>query len=228
MNRHFGCEVLGVSLAPDQVAFANERAAEAGVADKVKFQLIDYRDVTGKFDRISSVGMIEHLGLPHYDEYFSKTYDLLADDGVMLTHTIGKAGAPGPSDKWARTYIFPGHHLPAISEVVTATEKAGWLVSDYEVLQMHYAYTLAEWYRRTTMHRAEIVKLFDERMFRMWQFYLVGCEQGFRSGNLVNFHVQSVKRHGNLPMTRDYIQHEVARLSGLDVAPEWHLEKVAR
>ena len=228
MNRHFGCEVLGVSLAPDQVAFANERAAEAGVADKVKFQLIDYRDVTGKFDRISSVGMIEHLGLPHYDEYFSKTYDLLADDGVMLTHTIGKAGAPGPSDKWARTYIFPGHHLPAISEVVTATEKAGWLVSDYEVLQMHYAYTLAEWYRRTTMHRAEIVKLFDERMFRMWQFYLVGCEQGFRSGNLVNFHVQSVKRHGNLPMTRDYIQHEIARLSGLDVAPEWHLEKVAR
>lgn len=225
MNRHFGCEVLGVSLAPDQVAFANERAAEAGVADKVKFQLIDYRDVTGSFDRITSIGMIEHLGLPHYGEYFSKTWDLLADDGVMLTHTIGRSGAPGPTDKWARTYIFPGHHLPAISEVVTATERAGWRVSDFEVLRMHYAYTLAEWYRRTTLHKAEITKLFDERMFRMWQFYLVGAEQGFRSGNLVNFHVQTVKRLGNLPMTRDYIQQEVARLSALDEAPVWHLEK---
>ncbi len=227
MNRHFGCEVLGVSLAPDQVAFANERAAEAGVADKVKFQLIDYRDVTGTFDRITSIGMIEHLGLPHYGEYFSKTWDLLGDDGVMLTHTIGRSGAPGPTDKWARTYIFPGHHLPAISEVVSATERAGWRVSDFEVLRMHYAYTLAEWYRRTTLHKAEIIKLFDERMFRMWQFYLVGAEQGFRSGNLVNFHVQTVKRLGNLPMTRDYIQQETARLSALDEAPEWHLEKDA-
>ncbi|MEO7247811.1 MAG: cyclopropane-fatty-acyl-phospholipid synthase family protein [Novosphingobium sp.] len=224
MNRHFGCEVLGVSLAPDQVAFANERAAAAGVADKVKFQLIDYRDVTGTFDRISSIGMIEHLGLPHYGEYFGKTFDLLADNGVMLTHTIGRSGAQGATDKWARTYIFPGHHLPAISEVVTATERAGWRVADFEVLRMHYAYTLAEWYRRTTMHKTEIVKLFDERMFRMWQFYLVGCEQGFRSGNLVNFHVQTVKRLGNLPMTRDYIQQETARLSALDGAPAWHLE----
>lgn len=224
LNRHYGCEVLGVSLAPDQVAFANERAEAAGVADKVKFKLMDYRDVTGTFDRISSVGMIEHLGAPHYNEYFAKTYDLLADDGVMLTHTIGKAGESGPSDKWARTYIFPGHHLPSISEVVTATEHTGWKVSDFEVLRMHYAYTLAEWYRRTTLHQTEITKLFDARMFRMWQFYLVGAEQGFRSGNLVNFHVQTVKRHGNLPMTRDYIQQETARLAGLDEAPVWHLE----
>jgi cyclopropane-fatty-acyl-phospholipid synthase len=224
LNRHYGCEVLGVSLAPDQVAFANERAEAAGVADKVKFQLMDYRDVTGTFDRISSVGMIEHLGASFYRQYFAKTYDLLADDGVMLTHTIGTAGESWPSDKWVRTYIFPGHHLPAISEIATATEKTGWKVSDLEVLRMHYAYTLAEWYQRAKLHEAEITALFDARMFRMWQFYLVGAEQGFRSGNLVNFHVQTVKRHGNLPMTRDYIQLETARLAALDEAPVWHLE----
>jgi cyclopropane-fatty-acyl-phospholipid synthase len=223
-HHHFGCEVLGVSLAPDQVAFANERAVAAGVADKVKFQLMDYRDVTGTFDRISSVGMIEHLGAPHYKEYFSKTHSLLADDGVMLTHTIGRAGEPGPTDKWARTYIFPGHHLPAMSEVLTATERTGWKVADFEILRTHYAYTLAEWYRRTTLHQAEITAMFDARMFRMWQFYLVGAEQGFRSGNLVNFHVQTVKNHGVLPMTRDYIQQETARLAALDEAPQWHLE----
>ncbi|MCX7863801.1 MAG: cyclopropane-fatty-acyl-phospholipid synthase family protein, partial [Novosphingobium sp.] len=115
-HRHYGCEVLGISLAPDQVAFANERAAEAGVADKVRFQLIDYRDVEGKFDRISSVGMLEHVGKRRYGEYFAKTSELLADDGIMLTHTIGRKGPPRPtSDKFARTYIFPGHYLPSLS-----------------------------------------------------------------------------------------------------------------
>lgn len=227
LNRHFGCEVLGVSLAPDQVKFAQERAAAAGVADKVRFQLIDYRDVTGQFDRITSVGMIEHVGAPHFAEYFAKTNELLDPDGVMLTHTIGRTGPPGTTDKWTRKYIFPGGYIPAMSELVSALEKTGWEVGDIEVLRYHYAYTLAEWYRRACQHKQEIVGLYDERLFRMWQFYLAGAEQSFRHGGMVNFHIQSVKRRSALPMTRDYIQHEATRLSALDEAPNWHLEQHA-
>lgn len=227
LNRHFGCEVLGVSLAPDQIKFAQERAQAAGVADKVKFQLIDYRDVQGQFDRITSVGMIEHVGAPNFGEYFAKTNELLDPDGIMLTHTIGRKGAPGTTDKWTRKYIFPGGYIPAMSELVSALEKTGWEVGDIEVLRYHYAYTLAEWYRRATMHRDEIVALYDERLFRMWQFYLAGAEQSFRHGGMVNFHIQSVKRRSALPMTRDYMQQEWARLAALDDAPEWHLERKA-
>ncbi|MBV1691759.1 cyclopropane-fatty-acyl-phospholipid synthase family protein [Novosphingobium sp. G106] len=223
-NRHFGCEVLGVSLAPDQVKFANERAEAAGVADKVKFQLIDYRDVKGPFDRISSVGMFEHVGARHYDEYFAKTSELLAPDGIMLTHTIGRKGAPGGDDPWSRKYIFPGHHLPAMSEMVAAMERTRWEVSDVEVMRYHYAHTLEEWYRRVKLHRDEIVDLYDERFYRMWQFYLVGAEQSFRGAGMVNFQIQSVKRRDAVPITRDYIIHEAARLSALDEAPEWHLD----
>jgi len=223
-NRHFGCEVLGVSLAPDQVKFANERAEAAGVADKVKFELIDYRDVKGPFDRISSVGMFEHVGARHYDEYFTKTNELLAPDGVMLTHTIGRKGAPGPDDPWSRKYIFPGHHLPAMSEMIAAMERTGWEVSDVEVMRYHYAHTLEEWYRRVKLHEAKITALYDARLFRMWQFYLVGAEQSFRGAGMVNFQVQSVKGRSAVPMTRDYIIHEAARLSALDEAPRWHLE----
>ena len=224
LHRHYGCEVLGVSLAPDQVRFANERAEAAGVADKVKFQLIDYRDVTGQFDRIASVGMLEHVGARAYREYFTKTRELLTDDGVMLTHTIGRTGSSGATDKWNRKYIFPGHYLPAISELAGALEQTNWKITDVEVLRFHYALTLAEWYRRACLHKDEIVALYDERFFRMWQFYLAGGEQGFANGGLVNFHVQSTKRASTLPMTRDYIAAEAARLSALDEAPEWHLE----
>ena len=227
LNRHYGCEVLGVSLAPDQVRFANERAEAAGVADRVRFELIDYRDVTGRFDRITSIGMIEHVGARSYREYFGKTFELLADDGVMLTHTIGRTGPGGATDKWNRKYIFPGHYLPAISELSGALEQTSWKIGDIEMLRYHYGYTLAEWFRRVTLHREEIVALYDERFFRMWQFYLAGAEQGFRSGNLVNFHIQSIKRADTLPMTRDYIGAEAARLSALDAAPEWHLQKQA-
>jgi cyclopropane-fatty-acyl-phospholipid synthase len=229
-NRHYGCEVLGVSLAPDQVKFANERAEAAGVADKVRFELIDYRDVKGPFDRISSVGMFEHVGARHYDEYFARTSELLADDGVMLTHTIGRKGPPGGDDPWSRKYIFPGHHLPAMSEMVAAMERTGWEVSDVEVLRYHYAYTLEEWYRRAKLHEEEITALYDARMFRMWQFYLVGAEQSFRGAGMVNFQVQSVKRRNAVPITRDYIIHEAARLSALEEAPEWHLapDRLAR
>jgi len=226
MNRHFGCEVLGVSLAPDQVKFANERAEAAGVADRVKFQLIDYRDITGSFDRITSVGMLEHVGATHFREYFGKTYDLLANDGIMLTHTIGRQ-RPGTTDKWTRKYVFPGGYIPAMSELVTAIEQTRWEIADIEVLRYHYAHTLEEWYRRTTRHEREITDLYDARMFRMWQFYLAGAEQAFRHGGMVNFHIQSVKRRDAVPMTRDYIAADTARLSASDEAPEWHLATAA-
>ena len=227
LNRHFGCEVLGVSLAPDQIKFANERAEAAGVAGQVKFKLTDYRDVEGQFDRITSVGMIEHIGAPHFNEYFAKTNARLADDGIMLTHTIGRTDGPGTTDKWTRKYVFPGGYIPALSDLVSACEQNGWEVGDVEVLRYHYAHTLAEWYRRTTLHEAEITALYDARLFRMWQFYLAGAEQSFASGGMVNFHIQSVKQRSALPMTRDYIAVEAARLAALDDAPAWHLEQQA-
>lgn len=227
LNRHYGCEVLGVSLAPDQVKFANERAEAAGVADKVKFQLIDYRDVDRQFDRISSVGMFEHVGLANFEEYFAKTRDLLSPDGIMVTHTIGRTRQSGATDKWNRKYIFPGHYLPAISEMAASMERTGWEIVDLEVMRYHYAHTLAEWYRRATIHRAEIEQLYDARFFRMWQFYLAGAEQGFRHGNLVNFQFQTVKRRSAVPNTRDYMQIEAARLMAAEAPPEWHLEKQA-
>ena len=225
LNRRYGCEVLGISLAPDQVAFARQRAEAAGVSDKVKFQVIDYRDLTGTFDRISSIGMIEHLGAPHFREYFTKTRDLLADDGVMLTHTIGRAEGPGRTDKWTRKYIFPGGYCPALSQLTTALETCRWEISDVEILRYHYAYTLAEWYRRTTLHQAEITAMYDARFFRMWQFYLAGAESSFRNAALVNFHIQSIKRRAALPQTRDYIAAEFARLSAAEQAPAWHLAR---
>ncbi|PKB24915.1 cyclopropane-fatty-acyl-phospholipid synthase [Novosphingobium kunmingense] len=227
LAKWFDVEVVGVSLAPDQVRFAQERAEAAGLADKVQFRLTDYRDVDETFDRITSVGMIEHVGAAHFREYFAKTHDLLADDGIMLTHTIGRTGGPGTTDKWTRKYIFPGGYIPAMSELVTALEGTGWEVADVEVLRYHYAYTLAEWYRRTTLHEAEITALYDARLFRMWQFYLAGAEQSFRSGGMVNFHIQSVKNRTAVPMTRNYIQVEFARISASEQAPQWHLDRDA-
>jgi cyclopropane-fatty-acyl-phospholipid synthase len=226
LNRMFGCEVLGVSLAPDQVAFSNKRAEKAGVADKVRFELMDYRDVPGTFDRITSVGMIEAIGQPHFDEYFAKTHELLAPDGIMLTHTIGRTGPPGMTDAWTRKYIFPGGYIPAMSELVAAMERQRWEVSDVEVLRYHYAHTLQEWYRRARLHRDRIVELFDAEFYRMWMFYLAGAEQSFRNGGMVNFHIQSVKSRDAVPMTRDYIVEESARLRAADKdnVPEWHLD----
>ncbi len=227
MHRHFGIEVLGVSLAPDQIRFANERTAEAGVSDKVKFELMDYRDVAGQFDRITSVGMIEHIGAPHFREYFAKTNNLLTADGIMLTHTIGRVDGPGTTDKWTRKYVFPGGYIPSLSELVRAMEQTKWEIGDVELLRYHYAQTIAEWYRRTTLHEAELTALYEARLFRMWQFYLAGAEQSFRTGENVNFHILSAKDRSTLPMTRDWIQPEFERLSKLDEAPEWHLEEPA-
>jgi len=203
LHRHYGCEVLGISLSPGQIAFARERAEAAGVAEKVRFELIDYRDLKETFGRITSVGMIEHVGARHFGEYFSHTFDRLADDGVMLTHTIGRTGGPGATDKWTRKYIFPGGYIPAMSELVGPIERSGWQLGDVEILRYHYAETLAHWYRKATRHSEQITRLYDPEFLRMWQFYLAGAEQSFRTGALVNFHLQSVKQQAVLPKTRD-------------------------
>ena len=227
LHRHYDVDVLGVALAPDQIEFANERAVEAGVSDRVKFELKDYRDVEGEFDRITSVGLIEHLGTPHYPGFFSKTYELLKPDGVMFSHCCGRMGMPGLTDKWTRKYIFPGGYIPALSELVTEAEKNQLIVTDVEAVRYHYALTLAEWYYRTMAHQEEITALYDERFFRMWQFYLAGAEAAFRHGGLVNWQLQYVKRRDAIPMTWDYMFEEERRLHALDEAPEWHLSRAA-
>ena len=223
LHRHYDVDVLGVALAPDQIAFCKERAEAEGVADRVKFELMDYRDVEGQFDRITSVGLIEHLGTPHYPGFYAKMHELLKPDGVMFSHCCGRMGPPGTTDKWTRKYIFPGGYIPALSELVAEAEKHRLAVTDVEALRFHYSHTLEEWYRRTNAAKDEIVALYDERFFRMWQFYLVGAEAAFRYGAMVNWQIQYVRRRDALPMTRDFMYEEERRLRALDEEPAWHL-----
>ena len=219
LNRTYDVDVTGIALAPDQIAFCNERAVEAGVADRVRFSLTDYRDVEGPFDRIVNVGLIEHLGVPHYPGFFAKARELLTPDGIMVSHCCGRMGPPGVTDQWTRKYIFPGGYIPALSELVTEAEKHQLIVADVEALRYHYAHTLEEWYRRTNAAEAEIVALYDERFFRMWQFYLAGAEAAFRHGGLVNWQVQFLRRRDAVPMTRDYMFEEERRLRELEAPP---------
>ena len=200
-----GVDVLGITLSAEQLEVARRRAAQAGVADHVRFELIDYRHVEGRFDRIVSVGMFEHVGRPQYDAFFAKCRSLLADDGVMLLHTIGRMGGPGATDAFTAKYIFPGGYNPALSEIVTASERSKLIVADVETLRLHYAHTLEHWYARTVAARDAIVALYDERFYRMWSFYLAGAITAFRHGGLVNYQVQYIRDRRALPITRDYI-----------------------
>ena len=209
-----GAEVLGVTLSEEQLKVARRRAEEAGVADKVKFELIDYRRVTGAFDRIVSVGMFEHVGTKHYPTFFAKCRELLADDGVMLMHTIGRMGAPGVTDKFTLKYVFPGGYNPALSEIVAAYEGLRLFPGDIEVLRLHYAWTLDRWYERTVAARDAIVALYDERFFRLWTFYLAGAGAAFRNGGLCNYQIQLAKSRTAIPVTRDYIGEAEGRLRG--------------
>ena len=228
LAKHYDAEVLGVALAPDQIAFCQERAAQAGLADKCKFSLTDYRDVTGQFDRISSVGLLEHVGTVHYPQFYEHTHRLLAPEGVMLSHCCGRAGPPGHTDAWTRKYIFPGGYIPALSELVVESEKAGFQIMDVEAMRFHYSHTLEEWYRRTVMHREEIEALYDEQFYRMWLFYLAGAEQSFRHGTMVNWQLLYVKDRAAIPMTRDYIEEEAARLRAAEAVPAWHIDPALR
>jgi cyclopropane-fatty-acyl-phospholipid synthase len=214
LNRIADVDVLGVTLSEEQLKVANQRAQAAGVANRVKFELIDYRDVTGQFDRVVSVGMFEHVGPASYETFFKKCRNLLSDDGVMLLHTIGRMGSPGVTDSWTAKYIFPGGYSPSLSEIIAASEKASLIATDVETLRLHYAYTLREWYRRVVEHRAEIEALYDARFFRMWQFYLAGAATSFEGGSMCNFQVQYARRRDTLPITRDYMALAEAQFRG--------------
>ncbi|MCL6730797.1 SAM-dependent methyltransferase [Sphingomonas hankyongi] len=206
LNKVAGVDVLGVTLSERQLEIARKRASEAGVADRVKFELIDYRKLDEQFDRIVSVGMFEHVGAAHYDEFFEKCRELLKPQGVMLLHTIGKLGevSKGP-DPFTDKYIFPGYHLPSLSQMTAASEKARLIASDVENLRLHYAYTLRHWLKRATARRAEIEAMYDARFFRMWEYYLAGGIVMFETGAACNYQVQYVRDRRALPITRDYM-----------------------
>jgi len=204
--------VKGVTLSEEQLEVSRKRAAVAGLAERVKFELEDYRATTGSFDRIVSVGMFEHVGLASYDDYFQTCGRLLKDDGVMLLHTIGRTGKPYPTNPWITKYIFPGGHLPVLSEMMPAIERAGLVVADVEILRLHYAYTLQAWRERFMAHRDEVLKLYDERFCRMWECYLAMSESAFRWQDAVVFQVQLAKRNDSVPLTRDYIAEREAAL----------------
>ncbi|MCW5731199.1 MAG: class I SAM-dependent methyltransferase [Alphaproteobacteria bacterium] len=198
-------EVVGLTLSEEQFKVSNRRAAERGLAGRVRFELKDYRLEQGRYDRIVSVGMFEHVGIGHYGEFFRKLHGLLAEDGVALLHTIGRADGPGVTNPWIRKYIFPGGYSPALSEVMPAIERAALYATDIEVLRLHYAETLKAWRRRFNQHRERIRDLFDERFCRMWEFYLAASEATFRFGGHVNFQIQLARRVDVVPMTRDYM-----------------------
>jgi cyclopropane-fatty-acyl-phospholipid synthase len=215
LNRVADVDVLGITLSEEQLKVARARAEAAGVSDRVKFELIDYRDVTGHFDRIVSVGMFEHVGPRHYEAFFRKCRDLLTDDGVMLLHTIGRMGTPGVTDAWTAKYIFPGGYSPSLSEIVAASETTRLIHSDIETLRLHYSLTLRQWYKRVVEKRAEIEALYDAKFYRMWQFYLAGSTVAFEGGSLCNYQIQYSRRRDTLPITRDYMAVEEERLRGL-------------
>ena len=216
LNRVAGVEVLGVTLSEEQAGVARGRAEAAGVSDKVKFELIDYRAVEGPFDRIVSVGMFEHVGVPQYQTYFSKVADLLGEDGVALIHSIGRADGPGATDSFMAKYIFPGGYVPAISEIMPKIERAQLWMTDMEILRLHYARTCEAWYQTCVQKKAEIVALYDEKFWRMWVFYLAGAAMAFRHMGQMVFQVQLAKSQSTVPITRDYIaetERHYARLT---------------
>ena len=211
-----GADVTGVTLSQEQHAIANERAAEKGLAERVRFNLRDYRDVAGPFDRIVSVGMFEHVGINHYETFFRKSAQLLSPDGVMVLHSIGRSEGPNATSPWIAKYIFPGGYIPSLSEVLPHIEKAGLLVTDMEILRLHYAETLKQWRDRFLAHREQVERIYDRRFVRMWEFYLAASEMSFREQDLMVFQVQLTKRQDVVPMTRDYIGREERRLRGAE------------
>ncbi|MEM7689969.1 MAG: cyclopropane-fatty-acyl-phospholipid synthase family protein [Pseudomonadota bacterium] len=215
LARQFDVTVTGITLSEEQLALARARAAEARVADRVRFNLVDYRDLaqtSAKFDRIVSVGMFEHVGRPQFDTFFEACANLLKDDGTMLLHTIGRMGTPGTTDAFTRKYIFPGGYIPALSETIAASEKFRLMATDIEMLRVHYGKTIKAWYTNCLKHRDAIVAMYDERFFRMWTFYLAGAATVFEFGGMCNYQIQYARNRHALPLTRDYMSEAEARL----------------
>ncbi len=215
----FGADVTGVTLSTEQHTLSMERASQSPAADRVRFQLSDYRDLEGPFDRIVSVGMFEHVGKKNYPEFFARVRDLLSADGVALIHSIGYADTPAPINPFMRKYIFPGADLPSLSEVFAAVERTGLYVTDVEILRLHYAETLRHWRERFVARWDEVASLYDRQFCRMWEFYLALCEIGFRRRTNMVFQLQLSRRLDAVPITRDYIvdverQHAAAALPG--------------
>jgi cyclopropane-fatty-acyl-phospholipid synthase len=205
LAREYGARVTGVTLSREQLAVATERARAEGLSDRVEFRLQDYRAVRETFDRIVSVGMFEHVGVPHYRQYFRHVRRMLTDDGVALIHTIGRPTPPGRTGPWIEKYIFPGGYVPAMSEALAAIEKEGLTSTDIEVWRLHYAMTLHHWYDRFTAHLDAARAIYDERFCRMWRYYLAACEVAFREGGQMVFQFQLARDQAAVPLTRDYL-----------------------
>ena len=215
LARHYDVRVTGITLSEEQAALAREKVAAAGLSDRVSIELVDYRDFASagrRFDRIVSVGMFEHVGQAQFETFFKACANILADDGVMLLHTIGRLGEPGLTDAFTRKYIFPGGYIPALSETIAASEKFRLIASDIETLRLHYGRTLRAWYANCEAHRDEIIALHDERFYRMWTFYLAGAATVFEYGGMCNYQIQYVRSRHAVPITRDYLAAEEARL----------------
>jgi len=208
------CDVTGVTLSNEQLKISRERALKEGLGRAVRFEFKDYRKVVGSFDRVVSVGMFEHVGVNHYGTFFRKVRDLLADDGVALIHTIGRSEPPAVTNPFIAKYIFPGGYIPALSEMTAAIERSGLIISDVEILRLHYAETLRAWRGRFLANWDKAAEILDETFCRMWEYYLAASETAFRYQNLVVFQVQLVKRIESLPLTRDYIGGNERELQG--------------
>ncbi len=211
-----GAEVTGVTLSQEQHKLANERSAQRGLGDRARFRLLDYRQLTEKFDRIVSVGMFEHVGVGHYREFFAKCHALLKDDGIAVLHSINRSDGPGATSAWIKKYIFPGGYIPALSEVIPHLERERFYITDVEILRLHYAETLREWSKLFADHRDQAREIYDERFCRMWEFYLAASEASFRHAGLNNFQIQFCKNQEILPLTRNYIHQEEERLRALE------------
>lgn len=214
LARDYGARVLGITLSEQQYAYAVETTQRERLAGQVAFQLCDYRDVTGTFDRIVSVGMFEHVGLPNYTAYFKTIRDRLAPDGIALVHTIGWTGPPDATNPWIAKYIFPGGYIPTVSEVMKAVETTRLWPADIESWRLHYAFTLRHWWDRFNDNQDAVRDLYDDRFVRMWRFYLAACEQTFRHGRQAVFQFQLSRQIDAVPLTRDYLY---AQLPDVDV-----------
>ena len=199
------CEVLGITLSENQLKYSTQKVKELNLENQVTFKLMDYRELNEKFDRVVSVGMLEHVGRKFYKIYFKAVNKLLKEDGVALIHTIGSVVPPRDPHPWITKYIFPGGYTPSLSEIVEPIEKSGLIISDMEVLRMHYSHTLRHWKQRFIGKKEEVLAMFDEKFFRMWEFYLASCEMTFKWGDLVVFQLQLTKDNISTPTTRDYI-----------------------
>ncbi len=200
-----GAQVTALNVSPEQIAISKERAKQAGVAERIDFVWKDYREFNGEFDRVVSVGMMEHVGIGHFDAYFGKVRDLLKPDGYAFIHSIGRMTQPGTTGPFFRKYIFPGGYVPALSETFAATERQGLWVADMEVLRLHYYYTLREWRARFAANRDKAKELYDERFCRMWEFYLGAAELGFLHGSNMVFQLLLSRERDAVPIDRNFI-----------------------